>query len=88
MNDKIPVNDNMPEDLKAAINYLNSKNISLDDKLDDEDEDIVLASEDEFSGEDDEIDESVSDNSVGGNADSSDIDFGDDADLSQLDDVF
>ena len=29
------MNNNLPEDLKAAINYLNNKGISLDDSFDD-----------------------------------------------------
>lgn len=30
----IPIDESMPEGLKNAINYLNEKNISLDDKID------------------------------------------------------
>lgn len=46
MNEKkeqIPITDNMPEDLKAAINYLNKNNISLNDTFDEDEDEVVEA---------------------------------------------
>ena len=50
MKEQIPIDENMSEGLKTAINYLNERNISLDDKIeinferepeeDDDDEDF------------------------------------------------
>ena len=78
MKEQIPINDNMPDDLKAAINYLNENQISLSDKFDDEDEELDSIEDDSFEEEnfeDDSFEE----------VDDIDIDFGEADDMDDLD---
>ena len=67
MKEQIPINENMPEDLKAAINYLNDNQISLNDKFDISDDELEGVEEDIFEIPEDSFDE--------------EIDFGDDEEL-------
>ena len=95
MNDQIPIDENMPEDLKAAINYLNTNNISLTDTFDDEiklkdENDVVDSDIDEVDDIDDVDDDEEEDEVAGEDADLSDISFGDGEkiDTSALDSMF
>ena len=51
----IPIEDNMSDDLKFAINYLNERNISLDDKID-----VHFETEEEANEDDEEFNGLVS----------------------------
>lgn len=74
MNNQIPINDNMPQDLKAAINYLNENQISLSDTFDTDDSQL-----------DEIVDETNSMEDFSGNL-NLDIDFGDDTEFLDEDD--
>ena len=89
-NKAIPVLDNMPDDVKAIVEYLNKNNISFDDysgNTDDDDDDIEL-DQSFYDGGAIETDNSDIDES----SDSDDIDIdendADAADLSDLDSMF
>ena len=89
MDSKIPINNNMPDDLKAAINYLNTNNISLTDTFDDDEEldnvDVNFGNVDLSDTEIDDSDDEVS----GQDADLSDISFEEDnVDVDDLDSMF
>jgi len=78
----IPIDENMSDDLKFAINYLNENNISLDDKIevhyeedndDDEDEDFNgIISESDLN--DTEIEDDGEDEILEEEIDTSDLD--------------
>ncbi len=80
----IAIDDNMSEDLKFAINYLNERNISLDDKIEvhyDDDDDEDENDSDDFNGmisdvEDSDIldDEGEEDEIIEQEVDTSDLD--------------
>ena len=74
MNNQIPINDNMPQDLKAAINYLNENQISSSDTSDTDDSQL-----------DEIVDETNSMEDFSGNL-NLDIDFGDDTEFLDEDD--
>ena len=84
MNEPIPINDNMPDKLKKAINYLNENNISLTDKIDveanfdKEDDDEQDESFDGFISNDDIEDTEFEDDDI----------YEEDVDLSDLDSIF
>lgn len=80
MTEQIPINENMPEDLKVAINYLNENNISLTDKIDVSDEEIEELDDEEFNG-------SVSEEDLVPILDD-DIEEDNNVDLSDLDSIF
>ena len=79
----IQINDNMPEDLKAALNFLNARNVSLTEdpnKVDDlsiendDDDDLDIEGGETVYADDDEVEE---------------IDFGgEDDDVSDLNNMF
>lgn len=54
---KIVVTDDMPADLKAAINYLNQNNVSLFSKVNDEDDGIDYDEDNVPSIDDEELDD-------------------------------
>ena len=82
MHEPIPIQDNMPDKLKNAINYLNENNISLTDKIN------IDAVYEEDEGETDTFDGYIS------NEDLADTDLEDDdiyeeeVDLSDLNSMF
>lgn len=81
MSEQIPINENMPEDLKIAINYLNENNISLTDKLDvDDDNEVEELDDEEFDG-------NVSDEDIVPILDD-DIEEDSNVDMSDLDSIF
>lgn len=84
MKEQIPVDDNMPDNLKNAINYLNENNISLTDKIDVQFDD----SDDEDS--DEEFDGYISDDDLNDSELLEDDDeiIEEDVDLSDLDGIF
>ena len=90
MDGQIPVNNNMPDDLKAAINYLNTNHISLTDTFED-DEEIDNNVDTNFGGvdlNDTEIDDSDEDVDVEDES-LSDIKFGEDnVDVDDLNSMF
>ncbi len=80
MTEQIPINENMPEDLKIAINYLNENNISLTDKIDVSDDEVEELDDEEFNG-------SVSDEDLVPILDD-DIEEDNNVDMSDLDSIF
>lgn len=80
MNEKIPIDDNMPESLKNAISYLNEKNISLTDKIDVNFETEPEEEDDGFNGyisdediNDSDVEDEVEDEIVEDEVDISDL---------------
>lgn len=85
MKEKIEITENMPEDLKAAITYLNDNNISLSDREKFDTPDDFEESEDDGEIFDGDISEEDM-NAIGDSFDDNDdIDF-DDEDDESLDD--
>lgn len=84
MSEQIPINENMSDDLKAAISYLNENNISLTDKINVDEEIESLDDDSEFDGtiSDDAFEDS--DMSL----DEDELDEDDDVDMSDLDSIF
>lgn len=80
MSEQIPIDENMPEDLKVAINYLNENNISLTDKLDVDDSEIEELDDEEFDG-------NVSEEDIVPIMED-DIEESDNVDMSDLDSIF
>lgn len=80
MSEQIPIDENMPEDLKIAINYLNENNISLTDKLDVDDSEIEELDDEEFDG-------NVSEEDIIPIMED-DIEESDNVDMSDLDSIF
>ena len=80
MTEQIPINENMPEDLKIAINYLNENNISLTDNIDVSDDEVEELDDEEFNG-------SVSDEDLVPILDD-DIEEDNNVDMSDLDSIF
>ena len=84
MKDKIEINDSMPADLKAAINYLNENNISLSDRFDDSDEELDAMDDD---GENIEVDDVDIDVDFGDTELLDESDFDDELEESELSDL-
>lgn len=80
MSEQIPIDENMPEDLKIAINYLNENNISLTDKLDVDDNEVEELDDEEFDG-------NVSEEDIIPIMED-DIEESDNVDMSDLDSIF
>lgn len=77
----IPINDNMSDGLKSAINILNNRNISLTDNIEITYEDDADEEEDDFNGyvsasglDDTEIVEDDDDEIIEAEIDTSDLD--------------
>ena len=81
MNEPILVNDNMPDKLKNAINYLNENNISLTDKIE-----VDFGDDDDDQGGD--FDGFISDNDLNDTEFEEDDIYEEDVDLSDLDSIF
>ena len=77
----ILVNDNMPDKLKNAINYLNENNISLTDKIE-----VDFGDDDDDQGGD--FDGFISDNDLNDTEFEEDDIYEEDVDLSDLDSIF
>lgn len=82
MHEPIPIEDNMPDKLKTAINYLNENNISLEDKID------VSAVYEADSDETDTFDGYISDSDLADTDLEEDDIYEEDVDLSDLDSMF
>lgn len=84
MKEQIPVDDNMPDNLKNAINYLNENNISLTDKID------VQFDDSDDGDSDEEFDGYISDDDLNDSELLEDDDeiIEEDVDLSDLDGIF
>ena len=81
MNEPIPINDNMPDGLKTAINYLNENNISLTDKIE-----VDFGDDDEDQGDD--FDGFISGADMNDTEFEEDDIYEEDVDLSDLDSMF
>lgn len=81
MNEPIPIDDNMPDKLKNAINYLNENNISLTDKIE-----VDFGDDDEDQG--DGFDGFVSGDDMNDTEFEEDDIYEEDVDLSDLDSIF
>lgn len=88
MKEPIPIDENMPDKLKTAINYLNENNISLTDKIDvnknfdDSDDDMDDEDFDGYISEEDLEDSETIDD------DDEIIEEDENVDLSDLDSIF
>ena len=91
MNEEIIANSNLPEDLKAAINFLNKKSLTAEefkdiDSDDDEDDEIYRAKDDE---NDNFFNTGSSGIASGDDTEEDDfVDLNSDDDVSDLDSVF
>lgn len=87
---KIPINDNMPEDLKTAIHYLNDRNIGLNDVIEENDEDFTEEEDlaEDFSSELKGEILSIDDDTLKEKIDFDDCLEEENADISDLDDIF
>ena len=80
MSEPIPINDNMPDKLKNAINYLNENNISLTDKIE-----VDFGEDDDDDGGFDGL---ISSDDMNDTEFEEDDIFEEDVDLSDLDSIF